>query len=572
MNRLKFEKSPYLKQHADNPVNWYPWKKETFEKAKKEDKPLFISIGYSTCHWCHVMNEECFQDVEVAKLLNDTFIPVKVDREERRDIDNIYILAAQIMNGNAGWPLNIMATPDKKPFFAATYIPKQSLLKLIPQIKSVWKNEKEKVLNIALQIFNIMRNIENVSKNNNNEIDENILEYTFETLYNEFDVRYGGFSKSPKFPLALNINFLLRYYEKTKNEKALGMALKTLTSIRLGGIFDHVSGGIHRYSVDEKWLIPHFEKTLYDQALISESYINAYEITKDDFYLSSAKKIIDYVVNELSDFKWGFYSGQDADAEYYIWSEKELVKSFGDGIREIFDISEEGNFFDEKTGKKTGKNVLSIKSIDKLEKVEKIVNKLKTLRNKRKKPDIDKKILLDWNSLMIKSLLKYYLNSKDERFLQIARKNLDFLIENFKKNDKYFHQIIDNELMIDGFIDDYIFLIDAILTLYEIIDEKKYLNIAKDIMDLTLKYFWDNENGGFFFSAEFVEDIPLRKKEFIDSVIPSGNSRAIQVFKLLSKYEKRNSYEKLKEELVNLYSNFLKKSLTAYCDVITHLF
>ncbi len=572
MNRLKNEKSPYLLQHANNPVNWYPWNKEAFEKAEKEDKPLFISIGYSTCHWCHVMNEECFQDEEVASLLNDVFIPIKVDREERRDVDNIYILAAQIMNGNAGWPLNIIVTPDKKPFFTATYIPKESLLNLIPQIKYVWENERKKVLNVASQIFNIMQNIENVSKDQKNEIDEKILDCTFETLYNEFDVRYGGFSKSPKFPLASNINFLLKYYEKTKNEKALGMALKTLTFIRLGGIFDHIDGGIHRYSVDEKWLIPHFEKTLYDQALISESFINAYKITNDKFYLDSAKRIIDYVINELSDSICGFYSGQNADADYYILSEKELVDNFGSEIKEVFNISTEGNFFNEKTGEKTGKNVLSIKNVDNLKDLERFIDKLRLLRNKRKKPEIDKKILLDWNSLMVKSLLKYYSSSNDEKYLSIGRETLNFLIKKFKENDRYFHQIIENELMINGFIDDYIFLIDAIITYFEITNDKKYLNIAVDITDMVLKYFWDKENGGFFFSAEFVKDVPLRKKEFIDSVIPSANSRAIYVFKLLSKYTNDKKYQNLREELISLYSNFLKKSLTAYSDFITHLF
>jgi len=523
MNILQFEKSHYLKQHANNPVNWYPWKREAFDKAKKEDKPLFISIGYSTCHWCHVMNDECFNDKDIAKILNESFVPIKVDREERKDVDNIYILASQIMNGNAGWPLNVVATPDMHPFFITTYVPKENLIDILNKLNFAWKTNREKILQVSTQIFNMLRKMNNYSWKNGKKIEDKIVNHTYEYLYNEFDIKYGGFGKSPKFPISSHINFLLKYYKKTENEKALGMALKTLISIRLGGIFDHIDGGIHRYSIDEKWLIPHFEKTLYDQALISQAFINTYEITKDNLYFNSAKKIIEYVLKELSATPKGFYSGQDADAEYYIWSERELIEHFGDGIREIFDISENGNFFDEKTGK----NVLSIKSIDKLSEVEKIVNKLKTLRNKRKKPNIDKKILLDWNSLMVKSLLNLYLFSNDENYLKTARETLNFLMKNFKKNNRYFHQIIDNELMIDGFIDDYIFLIDAILTLFEIIDEKKYLNIAKDIMDLTLKYFWDNENGGFFFSAEFVEDIPLRKKEFIDSVIPSGNSRAI---------------------------------------------
>jgi len=341
-NRLKNEKSPYLLQHATNPVDWYPWCDAAFNQAKLLDKPVFLSIGYSTCHWCHVMAKEVFEDYETAQLINENFIPIKVDREERKDIDNIYMLACQIMTQNGGWPLTIFTTPEKKPFFAGTYIPKERLKELILQVNNLWKLKRNVVSKTVEKIMSIFQAIENPALSKKWELNDEIINFCYETLYNEFDLRNGGFGKAPKFPVTPNIRFLLNYYLKTKNEKSLGMALKTLESIKLGGIYDQIDGGIHRYSIDEKWFTPHFEKTLYDQALISEMFFKAYNITKDEFYLNSGIDILEYVKENLLSEEGSFYSGEDALIDFYLWEYSEIPEEINDTkISKIGEIIEE---------------------------------------------------------------------------------------------------------------------------------------------------------------------------------------------------------------------------------------
>ena len=576
MNRLKDEKSPYLQQHASNPVNWFTWSDEAFTVAQKEDKPLFISIGYATCHWCHVMNEECFEDEAVANLINEFFVPIKVDREERRDVDNIYMLSAHIINNAGGWPLTIFATPDKKPFFAATYIPKYTkdnhigLMDLLPHINYIWKEKRDGVLKAAEQVFEILLKVDDVTKEKGEELQEDILDYTFETLYNAFDLRYGGFGKAPKFPVPHNIQFLLKYYLFSKNEKALGMALKTLDSIRLGGIYDHVDGGIHRYATDEKWNIPHFEKTLYDQALIIDAYVKAYNITKDDFYKESAEDIAEYVLEKLLSSEGGFFAGEDALADYYLFSANELIDNFGEIVRDIICFSDTGNFNDEKTGKPTGKNVIYLSKKEKIKKFEKIRNRLKHLRKKRPHPDIDKKILLDWNALMITSLLHLNDISENNKFLEPAVNTLNFLISTMEKNGIFYHRLIEGSLDIEGFADDYIFFIEALLTCYETTLDKFYLNKAIEITNILNKNFLDKDRGGYFFTSDNVKDILFRKREFADSAIPSANSKAVNILNKIYFFTKNEKYADILNDLIKVYSNFIEKAPFEFTEFLSN--
>ena len=548
MNRLKNEKSPYLLQHASNPVNWYAWQKDAFIEAKKQDKPLFISIGYSTCHWCHVMAEECFQDREVAQLLNDFFIPIKVDREERKDVDNVYMLVCQLMTGSGGWPLTIIATPDKIPFFAATYIPKQKLMELLIQINNLWKLNREKILKVSDEIMQLLKKVETPKIENKIEITENIFHFCYENLYNTFDLRNGGFGNAPKFPIMPYIKFLFEYYKKYKNEKSLSLGLKTLEAIRLGGIYDQIGGGVHRYSTDKEWKFPHFEKTLYDQALISEMYIDAYKITGKEFYRECFEDIFYYVKNRLMSENGGFYSGEDADIDFYLWDYKDL-----EGFENLFYVTPEGNFIDEKTGKPTGKNVLIMKNLESLKEFQKKRKILQNIRDKRKKPSIDKKILTDWNSLMSLSFIKAYKITKNREYIEIAEKNINFMLNLLVNKNIIHHRYIDNEVSIIGFIDDYIFFIDALLELSNVIDIKNYFIKAKELFNFVIKHFWDNRFGGFFYTPDFSEIILIRKKEIYDSVIPSANSRAFKIFDL---FEKRNYCKKL----IDFYSYYINSS------------
>ena len=358
-NRLIREKSPYLLQHAYNPVDWYAWGPEAFEKAQKEDKPIFLSIGYSTCHWCHVMERESFEDPEVAKLMNDAFVSIKVDREERPDIDNLYMTVAHVMGSRGGWPLTIIMTPNKKPFFAATYIPKKGrfgmtgMLTIIPYIKELWTKRRDEVVNTTDKVVTALNQVSQSSVGE--ELEEEILKRAYESLRNRFDEEYGGFNDAPKFPTPHNLLFLLRYWKRTADEKALQMVEKTLQFMRYGGIYDHIGFGFHRYSTDFLWLVPHFEKMLYDQAMLAMAYIEAFQATHKEEYENTAREIFTYVLRDMTAPTGGFYSAEDAESEgeegkFYLWKEEEikqiLEKEEADLTIKTFNIETRGNFID----------------------------------------------------------------------------------------------------------------------------------------------------------------------------------------------------------------------------------
>jgi uncharacterized protein YyaL (SSP411 family) len=553
-NRLAHEKSPYLIQHADNPVDWYPWGAEAFEKATKENKPIFLSIGYSTCHWCHVMAHESFEDPQVASLMNDTFVSIKVDREERPDIDMLYMAACQMMSGSGGWPLTIIMTPDKKPFFSGTYIPRETrfgqigMLDLIPRIKEVWAKRNDEVLSSASQFTMALQ--KNTLIASGEELDEPILHLTYEQLRDRFDEENSGFGGAPKFPMVHNLLFLLRYWKRTKDRKALDIVEKTLQAMRRGGIYDHIGFGFHRYSTDLRWLVPHFEKMLYDQALLAMVYIETFQITGTEEYARTAHEIFTYVLRDMMAADGGFYSAEDADSEgeegkFYLWTYDEikrvLASKEADFFIQIFNIEESGNFRDEVGRSNADRNIPHLAkplevtaseldmSVSELQKrLESIRERLFAYRNKRNRPNKDDKILTDWNGLMVAALAKGARVFDEPRYASAAKHAVDFILSNMLTSDgRLFHRYRVGEAAVPGHLDDYAFLIHGMLELYETTFEPDYLKKALELNGYLLDHFWDKENGGFYFTADDSEELPVRQKEIYDGAIPSGNSIAM---------------------------------------------
>ncbi len=584
LNRLINEKSPYLLQHAYNPVDWYPWSDEAFEKAKKEDKPIFLSIGYSSCHWCHVMEKESFEDEEVAKILNENFVSIKVDREERPDIDAIYMQVCMLFNGSGGWPLTIIMTPDKKPFFAGTYFPKHSksgrigLIDLILSVSEYWKKNREDLLSRSNKVVEYLKkSIEN--KSQEESLSSDIIHKAFLDFKSRFDKLYGGFSIKPKFPTPHNFMFLLRYYYHTKDKEALNMVEKTLTNMRLGGVFDHIGFGFHRYSTDREWLLPHFEKMLYDQALLTIAYAETYQVTKKEFYKEVAYEIIEYVIRDMTSKEGIFFSAEDADSEgeegkFYTWTLKEIkdiLKEDADLFTKIFNIKEEGNFFEEATGHLTGRNIIYLKkplqdisnelNIDYKTLKEKVKiwrEKLFFEREKRVHPLKDDKVITDWNGLMIAALAVAGKSFEDDNLINHVKKAADFILENMFKNDKLYHLYKDGEVKIEEFLDDYAFLTFGLIELYEATGDINYLNNAQKLIDLMIKYFYDFENHGFYLSYND-KDLIVRPKEIFDGAIPSGNSVAAYNLYKLSLMTGNTHYQELSINTLKAFADDLKK-------------
>jgi uncharacterized protein YyaL (SSP411 family) len=549
-NQLTHEKSPYLLQHAHNPVNWYPWGEEAFVKAKKEDKPIFLSIGYSTCHWCHVMERESFENPEIAKLMNDAFVNIKVDREERPDIDSLYMSVAQMMTGSGGWPLTIIMRPDKKPFFAATYIPPETrfgrigMNELVPEIHHLWQQDRTRLDAIA---GNILESLEGLAKGSRGaELGEGVLEMAYDRLHERFDEQHGGFGFRPKFPSPHNLLFLLRYWKRTQNSEVLRMVERTLDKMRQGGIFDHVGFGFHRYSTDTKWLLPHFEKMLYDQAMLIMAYAEAFQVTQKDEYAHTVREIIKYVLRDMTSPLGGFYSAEDADSEgeegkFYVWSEEEirdiLTKKEADLFLSVYSFDSEGNFLEEATGKRMGTNIPHLqRSLAEEAKTRNLTpmvlselleaarQKVFSVREKRIRPHKDDKILTDWNGLMIAAIAKAARVLDEPRFTEVAKKAVNFVFTELYNDSRLLHRYRDGEATISGFLDDYAFVIWGLLELYETTFDPEYLEKVMTLNETVLTHFWDVKDGGFFFTADDAEELLVRKKDAYDGAIPSGNS------------------------------------------------
>lgn len=592
MNRLAQSKSPYLLQHAENPVDWYPWGEEAFEKAKTEDKPIFLSIGYATCHWCHVMAHESFEDEEVAKLMNETFVNIKVDREERPDIDNTYMTVCQMISGQGGWPLTIVMTPQKEPFYAATYLPKESrsnrigMLDFVPAIKKAWKSDRENVLQSVEKIKQGFSKTLELGKKKG-LLPDDLAEQTFQALEKRYDSEHGGFSSEPKFPSPHNLLFLLNYYKLEKNQKALEMVHQTLRKMRLGGLWDHVGFGFHRYSTDREWLLPHFEKMLYDQAMLLLAYAEGWRITKDPALQKTAYQIVEYLDDRLISDEGAFYSAEDADSEseegkFYVWETGEIdsVLSESEAIlfKKLFNIQEEGNFRDEATRQKTGKNIphLSrslteeadthrISKEELTKKVEFILKKLKTERDKRVRPLLDDKILTDWNGLMIAALARAGVIFDDKSFTGKAEKAWAVIEKHcLNEQGKLLHRLKDGDADIEGMADDYAFVIWGLIELYDATFQPRYLQLATNLQNRFDKDFKDYEFGGYFFTSSKGEKLLGRQKEIYDGAIPSSNSVEALNLVRLARRTGKTVFENRALKIFGAFSDQIKDSPTGY--------
>ncbi len=545
-NKLAGQNSPYLLQHLYNPVNWYPWCKEAFEKAENENKPVFLSIGYSTCHWCHVMAHECFEDDEVAQILNESFVCIKVDKEERPDIDNVYMTVCQVTTGQGGWPLTILMAPDKKPFFAATYIPKEprygmfGLVDLLTQVRQTWKENPTDLLQTGNKLSEIMKS-EFEASSDSAEVTKDLINLAVTQFSQSFDHDYGGFGNEPKFPSPHNLMFLLRYAKLESDETALFMVENTLKHMYRGGIYDHIGYGFSRYSTDARWLVPHFEKMLYDNAMLALTYTEAYQHTKDRLYKTVAQQIFEYIRREMTDPEGGFYCAQDADSEgvegkYYVFTPDEVNQVLGneDGsyFNEYFNITVDGNF--EGASIPNLINSHELKSDN--ERIVRLCNKLYTYRLDRTKLHKDDKILTSWNALMITAYATAAKVFDNPDYLEVAEQAAAFTNARLTdKNGLLYVSYRDDRAAHFGLIDDYAFHCMALLSLYEITFKIDYLKQATTLADTMIELFWDQKYGGFFLNAADAEPLLYRPKEVHDGAIPSGNSVAGYVLQRLAK-------------------------------------
>ena len=597
-NRLINETSPYLLQHAHNPVDWYPWGPEAFERAQRENKPIFLSIGYSTCHWCHVMAHESFEHPEVAGLMNETFVSIKVDREERPDIDSVYMGACQVMTGSGGWPLSIIMTPDKKPFFAATYIPRVGrfgligMMELIPHIRELWATRQGEALSLSNKIATVLQQTSQDIVGE--QLDEAILEPTYQQLAERFDEQHAGFSSAPKFPTPHNLLFLLRYWKRYGAQAALDMVEKTLQAMRLGGIYDHVGFGFHRYSTDSQWLIPHFEKMLYDQAMLAMAYTEAYQATGNEDYAKTAREILTYVLRDMTASEGGFYSAEDADSEgkegnFYLWTQEEVRQALGneeaDFVVKVFNIEKDGNSAEQATGRKSGVNILHLRKAlvelasdlnlsqqDLQEHLELIRQKLFAHREKRVHPMKDDKILTDWNGLMIAALAKGAQAFDEPEYAEAACRAADFILGNMRKPDgRLWHRYRDGQAGVEANLDDYAFLVWGLIELYEATFNARYLEAALELTNDMVKHFWDTDGGGLHLTPDDGESLLVRKKEIYDGAIPSGNSVAMLNLLRLGRMTANSDLEEKAAKIGSAFSGSVKQSPSAHTQLMVAL-
>ena len=584
MNHLANEQSPYLLQHADNPVDWYPWGKEAFKKARELDRPIFLSIGYSTCHWCHVMEHESFEDDSVAKLLNDSFISIKVDREELPEIDHVYMSVCQAMTGGGGWPLTIVMTPEKEPFFSGTYFPKDKrggrsgLFQILPMITDAWTSKREDIMTSVGQVKNYLDQLN--SKPAGNNFSTELINRAYDQFRNGFDEEYGGFFRAPKFPSPHNLIFLMRYHHSFDNKIALDMATKTLKQMRLGGIYDHIGFGFHRYSTDRHWLVPHFEKMLYDQAMIAMAYTEAYHITGEDIFAQTAREIFTYVLRDMTASEGGFFSAEDADSEgeegkFYIWTEQEikevLGEDYGKEFNDIFSITTPGNYRDESSGKETRLNIPHLKNYNTngSNEFESAREKLFNIREKRIHPLKDDKILTDWNGLMIAALAKAAIVLDEPLYLDAAEKAAEFVLHSISKGERLLKRYRNGVAALDAHLDDYAFMAWGLLELYEATFATKYLSQSLDLMNIMVEDFWDDKNGGFFLGSDQSEKLIVRSKTAYDGAIPSGNSVAVMNMVKLTRITGNTNWAELAEKTIRAFSEDVNRAPTGYTLMLT---
>ena len=587
VNRLAKESSPYLLQHQYNPVDWYPWGQEAFDKAAELDRPIFLSIGYSTCHWCHVMEHESFEDEQVAELLNENFISIKVDREEMPEVDHVYMSVCQAMTGRGGWPLTIIMTPKKEPFFAGTYFPKSGrlgrpgMMELLPSIADAWKNRHDELVKSANKIHEFL--ISSNTKKLGDALNESILQDTYSQFVNQFDKDHGGFGTRPKFPSPHNLIFLLRFHHMTGDKTSLMMVEKTLQEMRMGGIFDHVGFGFHRYSTDAEWLVPHFEKMLYDQAMLAMAYTEAFQLTGNKVYKKTAEEIFTYVQRDMTHSLGGFYSAEDADSEgeeglFYLWKIEEL-NSILEGedaryVQHVFNLQPDGNYKDESTGQFTGRNIFYLnKSTSELadkKKMSVIREKLFHAREKRIHPIKDDKILTDWNGLMIAAFTKAGVAFDSQELIEAAEKSAEFIFENLTdekgRMKKRFRIGVSG---LDAHLDDYAFFVWGLLELYEATFNIQYLQKAIQLSEIMVAEFWNESSGGFYLGSDKTEALIVRSITGYDGAIPSGNSIAAMNLLKLTRITGDVKWAEMADKTFNVFSNEIERAPTGFTSMVT---
>jgi uncharacterized protein len=578
-NRLTTESSPYLQKHAHNPVDWYAWGEEAFRKAEDEDKPILLSVGYSACHWCSVMERESFEDEATARLMNENFVNIKVDREERPDVDQIYMNFVQITTGHGGWPMTVFLTPERVPFFGGTYFPPvrrynmPSFQEILLSVSEAYRERRDEIENSVTGILGELRRI-GLAEASNLSLSTDQLDTAYRSIAKQFDAAHGGFGGAPKFPPSMTLEFILKYWARTNEADALHIVTHTARKMANGGMYDQLGGGFHRYSVDAVWLVPHFEKMLYDNAQLAQLYLHVYQATKDEFFKDVCVDILEYVRREMLDETGGFYSAQDADSEgeegkFFVWTPEEITEILGEEDAKLFrfhyDVSEEGNF--------EGHSILNVRQSlaesarqmgVSLERYEEVIARGKALlfeeREKRIKPFRDEKVLTAWNGLMLAAFAEAGAVLEKESYIEIAEKNAEFITSTLRgANGELLRTWKDGTAKILGYVEDYANYADGLIELYQATGNVRWLNEAKTLADKMIDEFWDAEEGGFFFAGKSGEQLIVRSKDFFDNATPSGNSVAADVLLKLSVLTGNEDYHRYATTLFKLTANFMRR-------------
>lgn len=578
-NRLAEETSPYLLQHKNNPVDWYPWGPEALERAKREEKPIFLSIGYSACHWCHVMEHESFEDDEIAAALNKEFVCIKVDREERPDLDQIYMSAVQALTQRGGWPMSVFLTPDLEPFYAGTYWPPRASRgmpgfdQVVAAVSNAWKTNREAVVAQSKQLTGHLAEMQKGSETA--ELGDSLIADAVHHFRQTFDSQHGGFGGAPKFPAPMVLRVLLRDYQRRRQQESLDVARVTLDKMAAGGIYDHLGGGFARYSVDQRWLVPHFEKMLYDNAQLAVVYLEAFQITGDADYARIVRETLDYVLRDMTDPTGGFYSTEDADSEgvegkFYVWNPQSLQEVLGEHAAEtfarVYDVTDAGNF-------EHGQSILNLpKSIaqhaqlldrDEADLAQELAAsraKLFAARENRVHPHKDDKVIVAWNGLMIEAFAKAGAVLGESRYLEAAQNAADFLLKEVRREDgRLLHTWRGGKAKLDAYLDDYAYLASGLIALYEATFVGRYLDEAQSLLDTVLERFNDDSGGGFYFTADDHEELILRNKDLLDNAVPSGNAMAASALLRLSLFTGTNRYREAALEALKATADAMQR-------------
>ncbi len=580
-NRLAKEKSPYLLQHAHNPVDWYPWGPEAFEKSKKEDKPIFLSIGYSTCHWCHVMEHESFEDEELAKYLNEHYVPVKVDREERPDVDQIYMAAVQAITGQGGWPLSAWLTPDLKPFMGGTYFPKEDrygrpgFMSILKRIDELWKTKRDDLNESATQIGDHLKKMSAVEASGEVALGA-VFEKANLQIERSFEPSYGGFTQQPKFPHSTTISYLLRRYARTGDKKSLEMAEKSLEGMARGGIYDQLGGGFARYSTDSRWLVPHFEKMLYDNALLASCYLEAWQLTKKDAYATIVRETLDYITRDMTSKEGGFYSAEDADSEkiegkFYVWNPQQVVDVLGkdaDRFMKAFDVTPGGNWEPHEESIPKKQSVLHVAQDGDFADLKK---KMFDARSKRVRPHLDDKVLTSWNALMISAMAQAGVLLDEPKYRDAAVKAAGYLLATHRKDGKLLRTSRLGEAKLDAYLEDYAYLSAALLDLYEATFDATYFAGAQALAAKAIELFWDDAAGGFFTTAKGSEALIARMREEYEGPHPTGNSVMALTLLKLHAYTGDAAWRDRADKIVRSYKSDLERYPAGHCWMLVAL-